>query len=323
MLKSNIAPWIRTCAKSVLVGCVLLCVAREAHAFELKQTAQGLPVHWSRSEVAFEIDPTVAQMAPDAEASVAAAAQAWSGADGAPTLSTTPAASASEPAFDGKNVVYFAAQGYAPAGRALAITILTYNSATGEILDADIVINGHYDFDVLPSGSTADPSARPIANDGTSSSDDVGTKASGGFDVQHVVAHEFGHTLGMSDELTDQSAMMYLSTKPGDATVRTLAVDDLDGISKLYYSAPSGHGCSLSPSGDRRRASPFDHAAFGGHGVGLAGAWSTPGSGGNVASAIALLLATGMGVRIARRTQRGLLPVRVSDRARTTTRKSA
>jgi hypothetical protein len=294
MLNLNIAPWIATRAKSVLVGCVLLCGARDAHAYEVKHTAQGLPVHWSRSEVAFEIDPTVTQMAPGAEAAVAAAAHVWSGTDGAPTLSTTPAASASQPAFDGKNVIYFAPQGYARAGRALAITILTYNSATGEILDADVVINGHYDFDVLPSDSTAAPDAQPIANDGTAS-DGVGTNAAAQFDIQHVAAHEFGHALGMSDELMDQSAMMYLSTKPGDATLRTLAVDDLDGISKLYYSPPSGHGCSLAPPDPRRRS-------------------STPGSDGTLASAIALLFAAGMGVRIARRADRRRVPARIVRR---------
>ena len=301
VLKLNIAPWVAMCAKSIVVGCLLSFWAYDAHAYEVKHTEQGLPVHWSRSDVAFEIDPTVAQMAPGAEAAVAAAAQVWSGADGAPTLSTTPAASASQPAFDGKNVVYFAAHGYAPAGRALAITILTYNSATGEILDADVVINGHYGFDVLPSGSTADPGAQPIANDGTASGA-VDGNAGAEFDVQHVVAHEFGHTLGMSDELMDQSAMMYLSTKPGDATLRALAVDDLDGISKLYYSTPSGHGCSLAPPDPRRHAS------------GSAGAWSTPRSGGNVASAIALLFAASMGVRIARRAEPRRLPVRSSRR---------
>jgi Matrixin len=246
LLKSNIARRIATCAKSVLVGCVLLGGAGDAQAFVVKHSAQGMPVHWARKEVAFEIDPSAAQMAAGAEAAIAAAAQVWSGAGGAPTLSMTAAVSASQPAFDGKNVVYFAPKGYAPAGRALAITILTYNAATGDILDADVVINGRYRFDVLPSTATADPRTQPISNDGTTNPGGP-TEASGKFDVQHVLAHEFGHALGMSDEPADQSAIMFLSTRPGDATVRTLAVDDLDGISTIYYVPPSGHGCSLNP----------------------------------------------------------------------------
>jgi hypothetical protein len=246
--------------------------AGDAQAFVVKHSAQGMPVHWPRKEVAFEIDPSVARMAAGAETAIAAAAQLWTGAGGAPTLSMTSAVSASQPAFDGKNVVYFAPTGYAPAGRALAITILTYNAATGEILDADVVVNGRYHFDVLPSNATADPHAQPISNDGTTNLNGP-TETSGKFDVQHVLAHEFGHTLGMSDEPADQSAMMYLSTKPGDATVRTLAVDDLDGISSLYYVPPSGHGCSLNPP---------DHR----------------GGGGNSLWTLALLFAAAVGVRI-------------------------
>ena len=42
-----------------------------------------------------------------------------------------------KPGFDEKNGVFYMSGGYAPAGRALAITVLTYDNASGRILDAD------------------------------------------------------------------------------------------------------------------------------------------------------------------------------------------
>ena len=73
--------------------------------------------------------------------------------------------------------------GYAPAGRALAITVLTYDNASGRILDADIIVNGSYKFAVLRDGrgrrqpgAHRHGSAHPSNTDGISHQEEAPTR---------------------------------------------------------------------------------------------------------------------------------------------------
>src|SRR5690606_21498076 len=79
------------------------------------------------------------------------ALSSWSGSVGAPELEVAPhdETSPTKAGFDQKNGVFFVRGGYAPAGRALAITVLTYDNRSGRILDADVIFNGAYSFEVL------------------------------------------------------------------------------------------------------------------------------------------------------------------------------
>src|SRR5580692_9096354 len=88
--------------------CVLCGAPVSAHAFEVKTTTSGAPVHWEPASVPFLIDPSVLGMGPGAAVAIGSAVQAWSVAGGGPALSVAAASSPSQPAFDGRNVVYFA-----------------------------------------------------------------------------------------------------------------------------------------------------------------------------------------------------------------------
>ncbi len=130
----------------------------------------------------------------------------------------------------GDNVVVFvhdpddwAARGYSVHW--IAVTSVTSNSLTGEIIDADIQLNDdHYVF----------------------SASEVPT---GDVDLVSVVAHEAGHALGL-DHAAAPGSTMYAeyanSSNPIGA--RTLARDDIDGICELYDIAPApvdpGPGCA-------------------------------------------------------------------------------
>ncbi len=227
---------------AVLAGVSLVLTwASSAHAFVVKHTAGGQVVHWDGAHVSYVVDGSVSHAADGASAAVSGAAQGWSGASGAPTLSTSSGSGASRPAVDGKNTVLYAADGYAPAGAALAITVLSFDESTGAIVDADIVINGKRRFAVLPAGATAPAGTRPVSTEGAASSGDDQV-----FDLQHVVAHEVGHSLGLGDDPTEQAALMYPYSMPDDATVRSPESDDLAGIDAAYAGqteAPASRGC--------------------------------------------------------------------------------
>jgi hypothetical protein len=194
-------------------------------------------------------------MAPGASAAISTAIQAWSSTGSGPALSALPAASASYPGVDGNNVIYFAPAGYPLARNAIAITIVTYDDTTGNIIDADIVINGIYAFGVLPEGSTPSPDAPEVSNEADGAGYRFPELELGRFDITHVVAHETGHALGMADETVNDSPLMFLFSQPGDATHRAPTGDDLAGISELYADAGNERGCSSSTLSPRRARS--------------------------------------------------------------------
>src|SRR4051812_19707819 len=157
-----------------------LAVTTSAHAFEVKHAEGGELVRWKRAKVVWSVDSTMSEI-PGGVAAVSAAVKAWTERAGAPRLAVTIADAALEPGFDGTNAILYAKDGFAPAGNALAITVLSFDDTTGEVLDADIILNGRYAI-----GSGGDET----------------------YDVRRIVAHEMGHGLGLSDEPTQKDALM-------------------------------------------------------------------------------------------------------------------
>ena len=137
------------------------------------------------------------------------------------------------------------------ASDTFAQTIVTFDSNSGELFDADIEMNSTFGFAILPSGedNPSDPRA----------------------DVQAVSTHEVGHLAGMAHENDfGPDVVMFFSDSSGDTTHRALTSDDRSGI-RAIYPAPAtlgvgtstqcaqvsgtgggggggGGGCSLSPS---------------------------------------------------------------------------
>ncbi|HYR19372.1 MAG TPA: myxosortase-dependent metalloprotease, MXAN_2677/MXAN_2678 family [Myxococcales bacterium] len=133
---------------------------------------------------------------------------------------------------------------------AIATTTTTSNTATGEILDADIELNDSgFTF------TTVD--GPPCAPGGPQ----VGCVA---YDVQNTVTHEAGHTLGLAHS-TDQTATMYALAPIGETSKRALHPDDLEGICAIY---PKGGPTSVSPG-----VTPPGSAPSGGCGTSGAPSW--------------------------------------------------
>jgi Matrixin len=235
---------------TVVMG--VLLSSGSASAFELKQAANGQTVHWGGPTMTFVVDPSIEAAVPGGAAAVASAMAGWSGQSGAPNLVLKAGPGGGKAAVDGVNTVLLAPDGFAPAGAALAVTVLTYDEQTGEILDADIVVNGVYAFAVLAANAQS-PGAAPMPLEGATSI----TAGAGTFDLFHVVAHETGHALGLGD-VGDDDAVMYAYTTPGDAAYRAPASDDQAGIEAIY-GATSRAGCSS--------------ASIAGSPAGAAGSW--------------------------------------------------
>jgi hypothetical protein len=123
--------------------------------------------------------------------------------------------------YDGINLVLFR---NASSGSAIATTYWWSNSS-GRIIDADIVFwDGAFKFFAGSSG------------------------CSGGFYIEDIAAHEFGHALGLGHSAS-ASATMYPSVSSCNTGNRTLDADDLSGVRALYPSqAPSA---PIAPTGVR------------------------------------------------------------------------
>lgn len=118
--------------------------------------------------------------------------------------------------------------GFFGAGSGLvAATPVEYNPATGEILDADVILDGSRSWST--------------------------TLEAGKFDVQAVVTHEVGHFLGL-DHSAVHRATMNPAVKEGQTWQRSLESDDLAGATALYGHHP---GATLSGSVQRADGTPL------------------------------------------------------------------
>ena len=232
-------------AASLMFSFATLAVGN-ADAFEAKHTKSGKPVRWGTSTVELTISPSIDAVAPGARQALEIAIEGWSRAPHAPKIVVRSGAAEMKPSYDHTNLVYYAPDGFVPAGRALAVTVLTFDEATGDILDADIVINGRRGLELLEESAKAASGAHAVSTEGGSEREHEGAS----FDLAHVFAHETGHALGLSDEPKDAEALMYPFTMPGDASHRLPSDDDVAGVAQSYAGsspavAPSHGGCAV------------------------------------------------------------------------------
>jgi hypothetical protein len=108
-----------------------------------------------------------------------------------------------------------------PLGNPFAATGLWYDPDTGDILDADISLNGvGYTW-----GVDGDPEE---------------------VDVWSIIAHESGHVLGLG-ESEDPSATMYGYALVGETNKRDLADDDVEALCTLFPADASTRPCPSPP----------------------------------------------------------------------------
>jgi hypothetical protein len=253
----------------LVVAAALVAAGLPASAFVRETTTPGQPatglcLWWRDRQVTYRVNAATAATAPcgsaaAAEESAAAGLATWgAGASASCTdfsFAHGAASTTTRVGRDGQNLIVFRAR---PCNEipcsgkpgecaarfncwehdqdTIALTTLSFDSATGEIWDADIEMNG-WDGVTPPAGhyfTCGGPGLDPCGAYGASGCNDV--------DVQAVVAHESGHMLGLDH------VCQYASHDPegscatdsvmvqtvGSVSQRALAPDDVNGVCAMY-----------------------------------------------------------------------------------------
>lgn len=107
---------------------------------------------------------------------------------------------------------------------ALGLTATTFDTVTGDILDADVELNGTVD---LSSSSMVEP---------------------GRYDLLSLLTHEAGHFLGLAHS-NQPGATMQPIYMVGTDDWRTLSDDDIAGICAVYPPDRKAEPCDFTPHG--------------------------------------------------------------------------
>ena len=203
-----------------------------AHAYDVKTTTTGAPVHWADGAVVMTpaLSPTPTGVTTDAATVVlgnsVATWQAELEGTGV-TLSAAPAPiAASNHINDGINSVRFAFDASDPDIEAgvLALTFVSFHTDSGIAVDADVVMNA-VDFTWATSVDTCAKE----------------------YDLESALTHEVGHALGMAHSIGHPDATMYATGEACETQKRSLTADDTAGLDSLYKPDPAGSGgCSAT-----------------------------------------------------------------------------
>jgi len=185
-----------------------------AHAYLVKNTSMGASVHWGDRKINFTVN-ALGDAARDKALFDAAklAAAPWGGTGEIQIEIARPSNKAKVGFVDNKtdNVIAWTDGEWEGNDDDLALTFLHYNAQTGEILDADIVMN---DVDHAWSDALKDPVPAT-------------------FDTANVLTHEMGHAIGL-DHSTIAASTMYPSSAALETIKRDLADDDRQALASIY-----------------------------------------------------------------------------------------
>jgi hypothetical protein len=216
---------VRGLVRPLLLGGALVAAAAgwapSAHAYTVKQTSAGATVRWFVPSVTMRIDSSMGAYfkGVNVKQVVGDATGAWHGLGGVPELLVNEGEPGPAGYQTGKgdvgNGVYLV-EDWELQENALAVTVATFETNSGKVVDADVLVNANHPLVLLPDG----PDQRADT-----------------FDLRGVLTHEMGHVLGLGESYDARMATMWPSVAPGETHQRDIDVDDQQGVQEAYAHA--------------------------------------------------------------------------------------
>lgn len=200
-----------------------------------RKSSTGIDQHWQKKSVTVYLDPSLERLSPHADEAVMQAFGSWVASDQRlPSLAFDTGGTSPQPKQDGKSTVSYAPITTPGHEKDVAITVTYSNDKTGEILEADMILNALYPMGVLSGKPKEQGGARAMEADDCQSR----------YDAQNVATHEAGHFFGLGEDMTEHAATMFLSIGQCEMHKRELAATDVGAMTQLYaqVSAEEGSG---------------------------------------------------------------------------------
>jgi Matrixin len=242
-----------------------------------KKSPQGKDLHWEKKALTVYLDDSLQHIGPGANEAVMQAFGQWVASDQRlPDLSFDTGKISSVPKQDGKSTVSFGRITAPGHEHDVAITVTYATDQTGEILEADIILNSLYPVGVLTAKTAAQTNQAGKDDDdkangqGSSKSmhgDDESSDCRNRYDTQNVVTHEAGHFFGLGEDMTERRATMFLSIDQCETHKRLLATTDVTAVSTLYTASADADEAQAGPRACSFGRAPRSSEAWGGSGA--------------------------------------------------------
>lgn len=235
-----------------------------------RMSKSGKPQLWQKKALTIHLDDSLKKVG--ATEAVMHAFGRWVESDSRlPDIAFESGDTSAAPGRDGKSTISFARITAPGHERDLAITMTYSEDESGEIVEADIVLNSMYAVGVLKvreeqrrhNGGDHDDDDRSRA---ALTTNDELEDCQNRYDVQNIVTHEAGHFFGLGEDPVEREATMFQSIDQCETHKRVLAATDVAAVSALYASAEDPEESAAGP-----RACAFVGAPAGTSGVAWAG----------------------------------------------------
>ncbi|HEY6557920.1 MAG TPA: matrixin family metalloprotease [Polyangiaceae bacterium] len=232
----------------------------------LKQATSGKFQRWRKQKVDVLIDSSVDTLGAGTRDAIRGAFESWDSAGiTLPEVrfrNTSGVKLSAKP--DGVSTVIYAPIDIPGHTNDLAVTIAFSDPVSGEIVEADVVINSRHEFAALQNSDDdrdddrdddgrKQPRTEETAESGkhagrcVTSSD--GSQCGRKYDIQNVMTHEAGHFYGLAEDVHEPSATMYECISACETRKRALSLEDQDAVTELYADGfdaetePEAAGC--------------------------------------------------------------------------------
>ena len=215
-----------------------------------RQSKTGKNQHWQKKALTIYLDDSIAKLG--ATEAVTRAFAHWVESDPRlPDISFDTGETSATPRHDGKSTISFARITTPGHERDLAITMTYSEDQSGEIVEADVVLNSIYAVGVLKAREDRWRRNRSGEQDGDDRSqlsmNDESEDCQNRYDVQNVATHEAGHFFGLGEDPVELDATMFQTIDQCETHKRVLSTTDVAAVSTLYAGVEDPEEAAAGP----------------------------------------------------------------------------